>query len=88
MQLALLKHCKAELKRLVDHLVDFTIFYCNVVGVEQSKVDALRFLSDSPRLFDICEDFDVCPLGDILDRITVGRVVHHLEERPFALVLI
>ena len=86
-QFAVLKHREAELKGLVDHLIDFTTFDWNEVGVEQSEVDALRFLCDSASLLNVREDFDICPLGDILDRFTLGCVVHHLEERPLALVL-
>ena len=60
---------------------------CNQVRVEQPKIDAFGIFGHSMRLLYVGENFDVRALRDILDCLPVGRVVHHFEKAPFALVL-
>ena len=76
MELAVLKHCKAELKRLVDYLIDFSTFNSHQVWIEHLKVETLWLLSKSTRFLQICQDFDDSSFYHVLDRFAIWGHVH------------
>ena len=64
MKLVIFEQSEPELKWFVYDLIEFSTFYSNHVVIEKTKVEALRFLSETPRLLHICKHFDARALGD------------------------
>ena len=49
MKFAVFKYRKPELKWLVNYMIDFAPLDCNLVRVEQTKIDAFRLFGHSTR---------------------------------------
>ena len=77
---------KANLKRLVNELVDFAQLDSKQILSENFEVYAVKLISESIRFPLIVQETDVGLFPDVFDSCVVGRVVHQLKERTLRLV--
>ena len=80
LKLAPLKNAKVDLKRIVNYVANRAHLYADQIIAEHSEVHAVRLFGETANDGSIGNKFNFILIGNILDGLSVHRIIHQLVE--------